>query len=142
MTSGGTEQIGAEGAATNLVLANGGTADLTYLAYVSGATAALNSSTDVLTVSAGGTSTTLQLSGSYSGTEFQLADDGSGGTNILAAAAGPESALARWLTRPAEASLAPLHVSEQAASAFDKLLNSPEPPTLAHMLRQFTTPQT
>ena len=141
VTSGGTEQIGAEGAATNLALANGGTADLTYLAYASGATATLNAGTDVLTVSAGGTDTTLQLSGTYSGTQFQLADDGNGGTDVLAAPAAPEAALARWLTRAPEASLAPLPASAMASSAFDKLAPNPEPSGLAQMMRHFTVSQ-
>jgi hypothetical protein len=49
---------------------------------VSGATAALDPSTDILTITEGGSSTTEQLAGSYTGEYFHLAKDGIGGTIV------------------------------------------------------------
>jgi hypothetical protein len=51
-------------------LLSGGSIDLAYVTYASGATASLDPSTDVLTVTAGATSTQVQMLGDYTGEQF------------------------------------------------------------------------
>jgi len=56
--------------------------DLRDIASGSGATATLNSATDVLTVSAGGISRTLHLAGTYAGSGFDVIGDGGSGSLV------------------------------------------------------------
>jgi autotransporter passenger strand-loop-strand repeat protein len=56
--------------------------DLQGVAYTSAGSVALNSSTDVLTVTEGGSSFALQLAGSYTGTVFNLTPDTGSGTIV------------------------------------------------------------
>jgi Hint domain len=60
----------------------GGSIDATYAAFVSGATASLDASTDVLTFTTGGNTYTYQMAGDYTGEAFQLSADGNGDTLI------------------------------------------------------------
>ncbi len=83
ISAGGVVQI-AGGTATDLVLISGGTIDVTWLAYVAGGSATLNSK-DVLTVSEGSHQLNLQLAGSYSGETFALSPDSGGHTDITIA---------------------------------------------------------
>jgi autotransporter passenger strand-loop-strand repeat protein len=99
--SGGTDIVSAGGAATSTTIANGGTLivssgattsdtilqmggtiDVAYVPYVSGATAALNSSTDVLTVTDGGNTLTYQMADSYAGDTFYVTKDSTNQTQI------------------------------------------------------------
>jgi autotransporter passenger strand-loop-strand repeat protein len=83
ISSGGFEVISSGGFAIDTVLQLGGTIDVTFLPYVSGGSASLDSGTDRLTVSQGGHTYTQQMSSSYAGEFFHLAPDGSGGTDIF-----------------------------------------------------------
>ncbi|MCB8876661.1 Hint domain-containing protein [Acidisoma silvae] len=56
--------------------------DLTTVAFTNSGTVALNTSTDVLTVTEGGSSYSLQLDGDYTGTTFNLTRDTASGTVI------------------------------------------------------------
>jgi hypothetical protein len=56
--------------------------DVAYLPYVSGGSATLYATTDVLTVSEGGQTYTQQLSENYAGYLFDLTPDGNGGTDV------------------------------------------------------------
>ncbi len=64
------------------------TIDLSALAYVTANSSAhLNTATNQLTVTNGTSSVALQLgSGSYTGTNWRVANDGSGGTDVIASA--------------------------------------------------------
>jgi autotransporter passenger strand-loop-strand repeat protein len=85
VNSGGTEVVSSGGTATSTTLNLGGMIDVASLAYTSGGSASVNSSTDFLTVSVGGQSYTQTLVGNYTGETFVLANDGSGGTLVTAA---------------------------------------------------------
>jgi autotransporter passenger strand-loop-strand repeat protein len=80
--SGGEELLLSGGTASGSVVHDGGIIDVSYLAFTSGGTADLDSTTDILTVTVGGETYMQQLSGSYAGEYFQLTNDGSGGTMI------------------------------------------------------------
>ena len=71
------------GVVSSTVISNGGKIDALLHPYYTGATASVNTSTDVLTVSEGGRSFTYQLAGSYTGASFAVSDDGGGGTAIV-----------------------------------------------------------
>jgi len=64
------------------ILEAGGSFDLFEFAYSSGATASLDTTDDVLTVTEGANSVTLPLSGTYSGDYFSVVADGYGGTLV------------------------------------------------------------
>jgi autotransporter passenger strand-loop-strand repeat protein len=85
VANGGSEQIFVSGTASGTTLNLGGMIDVASLAYTSGGSASVNSSTDFLTVSVGGQSYTQTLVGNYTGETFVLANDGSGGTLVTAA---------------------------------------------------------
>jgi autotransporter passenger strand-loop-strand repeat protein len=82
VSAGGTEFIDASGGSTDIHLLSGGGIELNYFPggyiYSSYAvSAALDSATDVLTVSARGESTTVQLAGDYTGATFHgLSEEG------------------------------------------------------------------
>jgi autotransporter passenger strand-loop-strand repeat protein len=88
--SGGTEVISAGGTAADTTVTYGGAIDLNFLAYAPGATASVNSSTDVFTVSAGSNTYTQQLAGDYAGLQCVVTPDGSGGTCITLTDEPPE----------------------------------------------------
>ena len=84
---GGTEIVSAGAMVSDTVLDVGGTINLTGVAYVSGGTATLNPTDDVLTVAEGGTSATVQLAGNYDNDAFLLTQGDLGGTDVTAAPA-------------------------------------------------------
>ena len=63
---------GSDFGAAYTVLNRGGTIDLRSVQYVSGGTATLDPTTDVLTITEGGETYTLQLAGNYAGERFML----------------------------------------------------------------------
>jgi len=75
----------------------GGTIDLRGLSYVNGATASLNTGTDVLTVTEGSTSTALAMAGSYTHEHFLASNDGAGGTLITLALDSAPNGVTTWL---------------------------------------------
>ncbi|WBO59092.1 MULTISPECIES: Hint domain-containing protein [unclassified Acidocella] len=78
VSSGGLVKVISGGSITGTDLISGGTINLAYASYVSGATAVLNASTDVLTVTDGSNSYDLQMAGSYTqGFAVIEASDGS-----------------------------------------------------------------
>jgi autotransporter passenger strand-loop-strand repeat protein len=85
LSSGGTETIRGSEVVVGTVINLGGIIDLTDLVFSSGASAAFNSSTDVLTVTDGGTQYTQTLAGTYSNVSFQTTSDGGGGTQVTMA---------------------------------------------------------
>src|SRR5262249_42396228 len=89
------------------------TVDLTALAYVSASTNAhLNTVSNQLTVTNGTSSVALQLgAGSYNGTTWQVANDGSGGTDVFVGSQPPQ----------VTASL----VSDTGASSTDEITSNP-----------------
>jgi autotransporter passenger strand-loop-strand repeat protein len=80
--SGGCEIVSSGGVISDTVLHEGGTVDLTYVAYAGGGSISFDSGSDQLTISEGGTSVTLQLAGNYAGETFHLSSDGNGGTDV------------------------------------------------------------
>jgi autotransporter passenger strand-loop-strand repeat protein len=82
ISSGGVLDILSGGSATDTILQIGGTIDVGYVPYVSGATATLNSSTDVLTVTDGGNTLTYQMADSYTGDTFLVSNDSNNNTQI------------------------------------------------------------
>jgi autotransporter passenger strand-loop-strand repeat protein len=83
VNSGGVLVISSGGSAIDTNLQYGGTIDATYVPYVSGATATLNSSTDVLTVTDGANTLTYQMAGAYAtGDTFLVSSDTNGDSQI------------------------------------------------------------
>ena len=83
VSSGGTEIVSSGGSASDTDIHIGGSIDVTSLAFATGGTASVSSTTDILTVSVGGHSYTQQLAGDYTATEsFQLAPDTGSGTLV------------------------------------------------------------
>jgi collagen type I/II/III/V/XI/XXIV/XXVII alpha len=68
-------------------VAAGNEIDLATLAYVPSASLGLDSTTDLLTVTAGGSSVALQLSGDYSVSDFAVLADSGSGTLVSAVSA-------------------------------------------------------
>jgi autotransporter passenger strand-loop-strand repeat protein len=87
--SGGLEVVQSGGLAVNTMLLSGGTIDVQFplLPYVTGGTANLETTTDILTVNQGGSIYTQQMAGSYAGETFHLSPDGASGTLITLGAA-------------------------------------------------------
>jgi autotransporter passenger strand-loop-strand repeat protein len=81
--NGGTEVVFLTGIASDTVISGGGAIDVSFLAYSSGGSASVDSTTDVLTVSVGGDSYTQQLAGDYTGAAFSLAPDAFGDTVVI-----------------------------------------------------------
>jgi hypothetical protein len=78
--SGGVVSV--SGALTQAHLLPGGAIDLLDFAFSAGATTTFDSSTDVLTISAGSATTDLQLSGDYTGEYFHVVSGPDGGVAI------------------------------------------------------------
>ena len=80
--AGGTEFAYSGAVLEGSELLSGGRIDLGYLAYSVGGTAVLNSSTDLLTVTAGSATAQVQMLGDYSGQQFDVTSSTEGGVNI------------------------------------------------------------
>ena len=74
VSSGGTQVVNSGGSATDTLVNLGGAIDVTYLPYVSGGSATVNTS-GVLTVSVGGQTYTEPLGGTYAREVFALTQD-------------------------------------------------------------------
>lgn len=82
--NGGTAVVRAGAVLNGIVLDTGGTIDLQSVAFTSGGSATLDSTTDVLTVTEGSNTTLIQLAGSYDGLYFHTTADTDGSTLITA----------------------------------------------------------
>lgn len=82
VSSGGLLEVASGGAIIDTHLLSGGTINLGYATYSAGASAVLNSATEVLTVTDGGKTYTLQLAGSYTG-GFEVTSASNGTADII-----------------------------------------------------------
>jgi len=81
--SGGKLVVGSGGLTTDTNLASGGVIDLSTLTYGTGGAVSFAGSSNVLSVTEKGITSTVQLADELSGQQFMLANDGSGGTEII-----------------------------------------------------------
>ena len=72
LSSGGIEVLYSGGVASSMIVLLGGSIDLPNLTYVSGGSASVDSSTDILTVTEGSSIYTQQLAGKYDGLSFSV----------------------------------------------------------------------
>ena len=81
--SGGTEVVSGGGSPISTTVSGGGSIDVAFLGYTNGASADINSTTDVLTVLIGGQIFyTQQLAGDYAGEFAHVRPDSNGGTLV------------------------------------------------------------
>jgi autotransporter passenger strand-loop-strand repeat protein len=82
VNDGGTQVVSAGATASGTVLLLGGAIDLPGLAYAGSGSAALDPTTDILTVTEGSFTYTQHLPGTYTGESFFTARDSGGGTLV------------------------------------------------------------
>lgn len=117
VSSGGLVEVFSGGAIAGTHLISGGAIDLEYATYSGGATATLNSSTDVLTVTNGADTYTLQMSGAYAGDTFVVSNASDGSVliteNVLCYLRGT-----RILTSTGETPIEDIRIGDQLVTRF------------------------